>query len=178
MDVSGSMKKAFALDSSKDTSVERVHTILTTVLKIVKAELNHHDRSDEIFVSVFGLKAGVDICDLIALLHLIAGPEELRRLQPHDALVELAKEHGAAHAEQWIRLHLNKEDARELHRVLCFDTTLVSQLVHAIPPESTSSGRLAVFRKHLPGAWEICRGGCCTSNRSLPLGSTAYSRQG
>ncbi len=168
MDVSGSMEKAFALDSSKDTSVERVHTLLTTVLRIVKAELNHHDRSDEIFVSAFGLKlkTKVDTCDLIALLHLIAGPEKLRGLQPHDALVELAKEHGAAHAEQWIRLHLNKEDARDLYRVLCFDRTLVSQMVHALPSKSTMSETstavietFTVVTNFVPGRRFVARAG-------------------
>ncbi len=138
MDVSGSMQSAFALDSSKDASVERVHAIITTTLNIVKAEVNHHNRSDEIFVTAFGLNS-VGTCNLIALLRLIAGPEKLRSLEPHDALVELAKEHGAAHGERWIREYLNKEDARDLYRVLCFDNTLVSELVHKIPADSGSS---------------------------------------
>ena len=153
VDVSGSMERAFDLDSSKDATVERVHTILTTVLRIVKAELNHHsNRSDEIFVTAFGLDIKVNTCDLVAVLDLIAGPEHLRRLEPHDALVKLAKNHGAAHAERWIREHLNKEEARDLFRVLCFDEDLVPELIQKIPPgRSRSSSILSVLRNNLPG---------------------------
>ncbi len=135
MDVSGSMESAFALDSSKDPSVQRVHAIITTTLKIVKAEVSNHNRSDEIFVNAFGLNGRVDTCDLIALLRLIAGQKQLLRLEPHDALVELAKEHGASYAEQWIRKHLNTEDARDLYRVLCFDDTLIPKMVQKIPAD-------------------------------------------
>ena len=159
MDVSGSMKSAFALDRSKDASVERVHAIITTTLKIVKAEVNNHNRSDKIFVSAFGLNVriacakpsllqgcwleiervdDVDTCDLIALLTLIAGPEKLRGLEPHDALIQLAIDHGAAHAERWIREYLNKEEARDLFKVLCFDEDLVLGMIQKIPPVSVS----------------------------------------
>ena len=150
VDVSGSMESAIALDSSKDASVERVHAIITTTLKVVKAEVNNHNRSDEIFVSVFGLKLNFGVCNLIALLRLIAGPEKLRGLEPHNALIQLAKDHGAAHAEQWIREHLNKEEARDLFRVLCFDEDLVPGMIRKIPPNSISSSVLSGIGNYLP----------------------------
>ena len=176
MDVSGSMKSAFALDRSKDASVERVHAIITTTLKIVKSEVNHHNRSDKIFVSAFGLNVRiararpsllqgllmwwleiervgediVDTCDLIALLTLIAGPEKLRGLEPHDALIQLAIDHGAAHAARWIREYLNKEEARDLYRVLCFDEDLVPGMIQKIPPVSVSSAVVSGVGNYLP----------------------------
>ncbi len=85
VDVSGSMRKPFALDDrSKNTSVERVHAIITTILHIVKSEVNYHHRSDEIFVGAFGLEDDrVNTCDLIALLDIFAGPKKLRKLSAH-----------------------------------------------------------------------------------------------
>ena len=181
MDVSGSMERAFALDSSKDASVERVHAIITTTLKIVKSEVNHHNRSDKIFVSAFGLNVRiararpsllqevlmwwrgiehvnvdeVDTCDLIALLHLIAGPEKLRRLEPHDALIQLAIDHGAAHAARWIREYLNKEEARDLFRVLCFDEDLVPGMIQKIQPVSVSNTVVSGVGNSLPGGRSV-----------------------
>ena len=151
VDVSGSMERAFAVDSSKDASVERVHAIITTTLKIVNTEVSHHNSSDEIFVSAFGLDMVTDTCDLIALLDLIAGPKSLRGKKPHDALVDLANEHGAAHAARWIREYINQDDAHDLYRVICFDESLIPELIQKIPPESRNHKRLASIRKRVPG---------------------------
>ena len=78
--------------------MEWVHAVITTTLKIGNTEVSHHSSRDEIFVSAFGLDMVTDTCDLIALLDLIVGPKGLHGKKPHDALVDLANEHGAAHA--------------------------------------------------------------------------------
>ncbi len=144
VDVSESMRKPFALDDrSKNTSVERVHAIITTVLHIVKSEVNYHNRSDGIFVGAFGLDSRVDTCDLIALLDIFAGPKELRKLSAHGALVKLARDNGAAHAEKWIRKHLTDIEAKNLFRIICFDKSLIHQFVQKLP-KAISMSRIAV----------------------------------
>ena len=149
VDVSGSMSNAFALDRSNDASVERVHAIITTILNIVKTEVHHHGRQEEIFVSAFGLDVKVNTCDLIALLKLIAGPENLRGKNAYDALVALARQNGAPHAERWIRNHLSEDEARDLYRVLCFDESLIPGMIRKLPGESrVLTGGARVLQKH------------------------------
>ena len=68
VDVSGSMRKAFSLDRTVSGSVERTHTIITTLNGMVKKETSARDhRIDGIFVSAFGLR-DVYTCDLVRLL--------------------------------------------------------------------------------------------------------------
>ena len=155
VDVSGSMRDAYALDRSNDASVERVHAIITTILNIVNKEVTHHHRRDEIFVSAFGLDVQVDTCDLIALLDLIAGPKNLRGKKGYDALVALAIQNGAPHAERWIREHLSEDQAQDLYRVLCFDKSLIPTLIRKLPPESISHKVLGGVRKLVPGGRHV-----------------------
>ena len=50
LDVSGSMRNAYALDDDElhrdDVSVERTHAVFTTIAKIVEREVTHHDRHE------------------------------------------------------------------------------------------------------------------------------------
>ena len=156
VDVSGSMQKACALDSSKDTSVERAHAIITTILNIVNSEVNRHKKDDEIFVGAFGLEAEVNTCDLIALLDIIAGPRDLKGIVGHDALVALATKRGAGHAERWIREHLSEEQAQDLFRILCFDESLLPRLVEKLPTTRTTSHTvLEGIANYVPGGIHV-----------------------
>ena len=67
VDVSGSMRKAFALDRSVRGNVERTHAIITTLNRIAKNAIAVHDRHDRMFVGAFGLE-DTSTCDLISLL--------------------------------------------------------------------------------------------------------------
>ena len=145
VDVSGSMQSAYALDRSRDANVERVHAIITTIINIVKREVIHHDRQASIFVSAFGLCRTTDTCDLISLLDCIAGPRELRgREVGHEALIELAKRNGAAHAEKWIKDHLSDSQAQDLYRVLCFDPSLIPSLIELLPGPTGAPAAVAL----------------------------------
>ena len=101
VDVSGSMKSAYTLDRSGDVSVERTHAILTTIMNIVKRQVVGHLRQEYIFACAFGMskRAPAETCDLITLLEGIAGPENSQREDAHQALVDLAREHGDPQAE-------------------------------------------------------------------------------
>lgn len=140
VDVSGSMESAYDLDASRDAKVERIHTILTTIINIVNKEVAHHGREDSIFVSAFGLCKAAGTCDLIGLLDLIAGPADMRgRKGGHEALIELAHRRQAPHFDEWIRKHLSKSEAEDLYRVLCIDQTLIPEIIELIPPKQTTN---------------------------------------
>ena len=139
VDVSGSMKSAYALDRSHDASVERTHAILTTIMNIIKREVTHHDRQESIFACAFGLNkegiGGIVTCDLISLLEYIAGGPR----NGHQALIDLAKQHETPQAELWIRNHLSQLEARILYTALCSDPSLIQKLVELIPTSQASS---------------------------------------
>ena len=63
LDVSGSMRSAYSLDTSHDASVERTHAIFTSISNIAKQEVARHERQEKIFVSAFGLSGETDRCD-------------------------------------------------------------------------------------------------------------------
>ena len=67
VDVSGSMKEAFALDRSVSGNVERTHAIITTLNRIAKNAIAVRERHDRMFVGAFGLE-DTTTCDLISLL--------------------------------------------------------------------------------------------------------------
>ena len=67
VDVSGSMKEAFALDRSVSGNVERIHAIITTLNRIAKNAIAIRERHDRMFVGAFGLE-DTTTCDLISLL--------------------------------------------------------------------------------------------------------------
>ena len=176
VDVSGSMEMSYALERSRrDANVERVHAIITTIINIVNREVTHYDRPESIFVSAFGLDTkNVNTCDLVALLDLIAGredlrrekgedkawneladlisgPEDLRCQSGHEALIGLAKRENAPHAEQLIKKYLSESQARDLYKILCFDKSLMSEMSDILPqPDSRDLKKL----KMLPSKWE------------------------
>ena len=130
VDVSGSMKTAYDLDRSRRVNVERTHAILTTVMNIVEKEVAHHKRQELIFVGAFGLDRTVtETCDLLDLLDYVGDP----KVDGHQLLSKLAAEHGAPHAEHWIRNHLSQPEAKMLYKVLCSNRTLISQLIELLP---------------------------------------------
>ena len=136
VDVSGSMKTAYDLDRSRRVNVERTHAILTTVMNIVKKEVARHERQELIFVGAFGLdldRTIISTCDLLRLLDYVGDPET----DGHQLLSELAAEHGAPHAEHWIRNHLSQSEAKMLYKILCSDDYVLagrtSQLIELLP---------------------------------------------
>ena len=161
VDVSGSMRTAYALDRSSDANVDRTHAVFTTIMNIVKREVVHHNRQDSIFVCAFGLETvsadpssfspfASDVaetrvretpvtCDLVSLLEYIAGPKDSRGKGAYQGLIDLAKRHKAPHAEPWITKHLSELEARILHRCLCSDTSLIPKLIELIPSQSTAA---------------------------------------
>jgi len=141
VDVSGSMESAYALDRSNDTSVERTHAIFTTILKIVKGRVDHEE---SIFACAFGLSGDTQTCDLFSLLEcipdLIVSRVVDRQDNVHQTLIDLAIQHRAPHAGQWIQKHLSERDAGILLKCFCRDKSLIPKLIHLIP----SQGKMVV----------------------------------
>ena len=128
LDVSGSMRDAYALDRSSDVSVERTHAIFTTIMNIVKRDVVHRHRQEYVFACAFGLDRGrIQTCDFISLFD---GPKD-----GHRALINLAKEHRAPHAEPWIKDHLSQFESRIIYVGLCRDTHLIPRLIQILPSQ-------------------------------------------
>ena len=152
VDVSGSMKSAYDLDRSRRVNVERTHAILTTVMNIVEKEVAHHEKQELIFVGAFGLDRTVtETCDLLRLLDYVGDP----KTDGHRLLSKLAAQHGAQHAEHWIRNHLSQPEAKMLYKALCSNRTLISQLIELLPSRRSGGAlriaeRVRYVRIHLP----------------------------
>lgn len=138
VDVSGSMKSAYALDRSTAThqvSVEGTHAVFTSVLSVVKRTVERRGRQDSIFVGAFGLQnlqvgsESIDTCDLLFLLDSV----DSLKVDGHRELTRLAYEHNCQHANQWICKHLTKFEACILYSVLQTNRGLTRQLVNKIP---------------------------------------------
>ena len=132
VDVSGSMREAYALDRSQRVNVERTHAILTTIVNIVHREVVHHQRHDFIFAGAFGLEKSSNTCDLLYLLDCV-NP----KIDGHSELSRLASQHGASRAELWIRKHLTQREARILYKVLSVERGSIDKLIALIPPSDT-----------------------------------------
>ena len=131
LDVSGSMRQAYALDTSHDASVQRTHAVFSTVANIVKREANRHNRQESIFATVFGLEGPTTTCDLIPLLEILR--ESRRAKDAFCPLVELAKQHNAPHMEKWIREYLTEMEAALLCHSLRSDASLIPEFLKMIP---------------------------------------------
>ena len=143
LDVSNSMRSAYALDVDRvhDTSIQRTHAVVTTIANIARREAKHHGQQDYIFTCAFGLEEHMhtDICDLIPLFEIMRDSQR----QP-DPLIELAKQHGAPHAQRWIREYLTKAQASLLYQQLLHDKSLIPQLIQKLPSTfTTTAGSLA-----------------------------------
>ena len=141
LDVSGSMRKAYAIDQSHHGSVERTHAIFTTILKIVKREVIHHDRREIIFASAFGLDhEATDVCDLLFLLNILRNPPE----DAFQALIELAECHGEGDTiRRWINEieeNLSQVEAQLLYAVLYESPLLFRELCNLIPSSLSKAG--------------------------------------
>ena len=149
LDVSGSMRNAYARDRSHDTSVRRTHAVLTTTAEIVRQEVTRHNRHDSIFTCAFGLvkPTNTSSCDLIPLLEALRESRQGAR-GPYDALIELAKEYDAAFAERWIRQHLTELEAILLNQQLRRDKTLIPKIIEKLPTEKAA--KLAGRASHVP----------------------------
>ena len=133
LDVSGSMQNVYALDAH-NTSVQQTHAVVTTIANIAREEAKHHGWQDSIFICAFGLAKHTDVCDLIPLFEIIRDSWR----QP-DLLIELVKQHGAPHAERWIREYLSKVEASALYQQLLRDESLIPQLIRKLPSSVTTS---------------------------------------
>ena len=134
LDVSGSG------DRNHDVSVQRTHTLFTTIANIVGKEIANHKRQDRIFACGFGIKKPAPVCNLIPLFELL---KDLRqsKSKPED-LVRLARQHRAPHAERWIRKHLTDREASVLNYLLRKDERLIPRLIKKLPKDNITN-RLA-----------------------------------
>ena len=153
LDVSGSMRSAYAIDQSHDASVERTHAIFTSILNIVKKEVVHHNRQEIIFASVFGLNqksTGVDVCDLLVLLDLLRNSPD----DGYDALIRLAEQQGVRdRIERWIneiKTCLSQVEARLLYAILRENLPLIHELSDLIPSAFSKVG-VDVYRGSASG---------------------------
>jgi hypothetical protein len=159
VDVSGSMREAYSLDRSQSVNVERTHAILTTVINIVKKEVDHHERQDSVFVSAFGLSdsikkhfqtpraAAYETIDLLCLLDCFADT----RTDGYRALIDLAARQGAPDVEYWIRKHLSQPEARILYTALHSNESLTQELIESIR-RSKSISRVGADATKIVGA--------------------------
>lgn len=154
MDVSGSMRSAYALDRSHhaNVEVERIHAVFTTVLNIVKQEITHHKREESIFVSAFGLEDRRAVtCDLLSLLEFSdsAGSKL-------EVVIEEIRQRGASHAEPWIRKYLSEFEARLLYSVLKpgspYAEQKIQKLIELIP--SSLKMKAATMKNSTMGSWD------------------------
>jgi len=139
VDVSASMKSAYALERSSYVNVECTHAILTairTIVKLGKVQCLARKAQECIFVGAFGLSGHTKTCDLISLLEN-AGPKDVQGKDRYQALTDLVKEHGAPQTEPWIRKHLSHFEAQSLYQRLHSDESLLSKLIELIPPQET-----------------------------------------
>ena len=165
VDVSGSMKEAFALDKSVTGRVERTHAIITTLNRIAKNAIAVRERRDRMFVGAFGLE-DISTCDLVSLLKFIseydskqkANMDELEsarkdkseddqdRFNPAidhsdglNTLIQFATERNAAHAERWIRKSLSEPQAGVLYTILSRDDELTQIFIDKLPGSTSSA---------------------------------------
>jgi hypothetical protein len=149
LDVSGSMKTAYSLDRSTDASVERTHAILTSVMNIVRREVDHYNRRESVFACAFGLSKYSDTCDLITLLEDFEDPSDQKK-----KLIHLASQHNAPHAEHWIENHLTETESRFLYNALCSDKKQILKLIELLPrSETTCAANLIGHVPLVGGAW-------------------------
>eukprot|EP00118_Oscarella_pearsei_P020433 m.221242 g.221242 ORF g.221242 m.221242 type:complete len:555 (+) comp39956_c1_seq18:140-1804(+) len=136
LDVSGSMKETFNLDRSTDTDVEKSHTILTSIMNIVKREVVQHNCKESVFTCAFGLCQrpetwqSHEICDLMPLLEYFS---KTRTENVYEKLFQLACSHGASHINRWIRSTLSEFQAALLFDCLRSDSHLARELAGLIP---------------------------------------------
>ena len=141
LDVSGSMRSAYAVDSSHDASVERIHAIFTTIINIVKREVFRHDRDEKIFASAFGIShVSTDTCNLLHLLELLRDSPD----DGYQALIDLAKREGVAYRiEPWIndiKENLSSVEAKLLYAVVQQKPSLLRELSQLIPSAIAQTG--------------------------------------
>ena len=108
--------------------------LLASTLNIAKREFAHRGQD-----SVSELEnTCMNTCDLLSLLELV---EESKLKHDdhtyHEKLIDIATEHGAPQAKEWIPKHLSEFEARLLHRALMTDKSLIPGLVRLIPGEAT-----------------------------------------
>ena len=145
VDVSGSMKRAYAVDRSSvaELNVEGTHAVLTSTMSIVKRETVHHERRESVFVCAFGLSGPTVTCDLISLLEYIAGPTDSPEKAGHQELIDfIATQHRAPEAESWIKKNLSPLAARILYEGLRLDTSKLPELISLIVPSNEQKGLL------------------------------------
>ena len=149
VDVSGSMKSAYSLDSSSSHSnVRRTHAIFTTIVSIAKKEIVHHERRECIFAGAFGLCKASETCDLISLLDFVTEPQNQasQESDAYKALIDIAKQHEAPHAEPWIIKHLSPFEARVLYKALRCKQHLIPKLINLIPSELTINSAMKAVK--------------------------------
>eukprot|EP00118_Oscarella_pearsei_P020434 m.221227 g.221227 ORF g.221227 m.221227 type:complete len:530 (+) comp39956_c1_seq3:140-1729(+) len=146
LDVSGSMKETFNLDRSTDTDVEKSHTILTSIMNIVKREVVQHNCKESVFTCAFGLCQrpetwqSHEICDLMPLLEYFS---KTRTENVYEKLFQLACSHGASHINRWIRSTLSEFQAAILLDCLRSDQYQARKLAALFPWRiSTTIGEL------------------------------------
>ena len=152
LDVSGSMRSAYATgDRNHDVSVQRTHTMFTTIANIVGKEVANHKRQERIFACGFGIEEPAPVCNLIPLFELL---KDLRQSKstPED-LVRLARLARAPHAERWIRKHLTDREASVLNYLLRKDESLIPRLIEKLPEDNITNnvgGAALTFTQWLP----------------------------
>lgn len=157
VDVSGSMKEAFALDRSVRGNVKRTHAIITTLNRIAKNAIAVHQRRDCMFVEAFGME-DTSTCDLISLLKYNSRYdssqkasrdklESARKDKSDDndrsdginTLIKFAADHNAAHAERWIKRSLSEPQAGVLYTILFRDEKLLTLFIDKLPGSGKSA---------------------------------------
>lgn len=147
LDVSGSMEAAYSLDRSTDASVERTHAILTSIMNIVRREVDHYNRRESVFACAFGLSKYSDTCDLITLLEDFEDPSDQKK-----KLIDLADQHNAPHAEHWIENHLTETESRFLFNALRSDyKKQIPKLIDLLPRPTATRATTAIQSVFLIG---------------------------
>lgn len=143
VDVSGSMEKAYSVDTSHSVNVKRTHAVLTTIANIVDQEVTRHKREESIFVAAFGMNKPSLTCDLLSLLEYLddATTRDRDCFQP---LVSLANRHGVPHIGPWIPKHLSPIEARILYEALQSDQSAIQRLAELVPSQQTMSAVNAI----------------------------------
>ncbi len=145
VDVSGSMRSAYAVDKSRITTVSRSHAIFMSILNIVKKESNHED---EIFVGAFGLNMpSVTTCDLLGLLNKATKvPKEMQGVKPGvEAIVQLAEKEGYGAIVDWIRRELSEEMAKDLFELICIKPSIKDELLEKLPSNRIAKAAKATY---------------------------------
>lgn len=151
LDVSGSMRKAVAVEDRGKQPVERLVAVLRAALELARAERAHGTKT-LMFVGISGMNEKMRCSAVVDLCRTIEALLDLRRSgdtkSGHDRLVDTANSQNRAYIEKYIRSKLTNEEAEVSHRHLEQHPREIHDFITAIPTEDEKHQTRAKVRNY------------------------------